>query len=109
MDVKAMEAILNQLKATEALANGQSARPASPSQGSAASGFAESLRHAVDAVNSESMKAGQMVDAQSSGHAQIDINQIMVALEKADLSFQAMVEVRNKLVHAYQKIMNLQV
>jgi|SRR6056297_3566167 len=107
MDVKAMEAIVNQLKATEALANGQPAKPGA--KGGANGGFAESLRHAVDAVNSEEMKAGNMVDAQSSGHSQVDINQIMVALEKADLSFQAMVEVRNKLVSAYQKIMNLQV
>jgi len=106
MDVKAMDAIINQLRATEALGNSTSAAPGTKG---ATGSFADTLRHAVDAVNSEQMKAGQMVDAQATGSSQIDVNQIMVALEKADLSFQTMVEVRNKLVSAYKKIMDLQV
>lgn len=106
MEIKAMEAILSQLRATEAMANGVSATP--QSQG-APGAFADTLRHAIDAVNTAQNQAGQLVSAQAAGRSQIDINQIMVALEKADLSFQAMVEVRNKLVGAYQKIMDLQV
>ncbi len=106
MEIKAMEAILNQLRATEAMANGALATPQPQDTPGA---FADTLRHALDAVNTAQVQAGHLVSAQAAGRSQIDINQIMVALEKADLSFQAMVEVRNKLVGAYQKIMDLQV
>ena len=39
----------------------------------------------------------------------VNLQEVMVSLQKANLSFQTMVQVRNRLVNAYQEIMNMQV
>jgi len=44
-----------------------------------------------------------------SGSPDANLQDVMVSLQKASLSFQTMVQVRNKLVTAYQEIMNMQV
>jgi len=39
----------------------------------------------------------------------VQMSELMVSLQKSNVSFQAMVEVRNRLVSAYQEIMNMQI
>lgn len=105
MSSKALESVLNQLKATAAMVN----EPAAKSSTMAGTDFAATLRSAIDTVNQQQQIATGLSNAVAGGNSEINISRVMVALEKADLSFQAMVEVRNKLVSAYQEIMNLQV
>ncbi len=105
MNSKALESVLNQLKATAAMAGEPPARAPTV----AGTDFAATLRSAIDTVNQQQQVATGLSNAVAGGNSDINISQVMVALEKADLSFQAMVEVRNKLVSAYQEIMNLQV
>ncbi len=74
-----------------------------------ASSFSSVLAKSVSQVNSVQMHAGEMTKAFESGAAGVDLSDVMVSLQKAEISFKAMTEVRNKLVSAYQDIMNMPV
>ncbi len=97
--------LLNQLRSTAALARGETAA-AGPT---AESGFADLLKRSIDGVNETQQSAAKLTEAFESGDKQADLAEVMVALQKASISFQAMTQVRNKLVSAYQDVMNMQV
>ncbi|MDH4078560.1 MAG: flagellar hook-basal body complex protein FliE [Nitrospira sp.] len=75
---------------------------------SGASGFLDSLKSAIGKVNEAQMEAGQAIDNLMTGETQ-DIHRTMVALQQADVSFQLMMQIRNKLVTAYEEIQRMQV
>jgi flagellar hook-basal body complex protein FliE len=72
------------------------------------SGFLDSLKSAIGKVNEAQTDAGQAVDALMTGETQ-DLHRTMVALQQADVSFQLMMQVRNKLVAAYEEIQRMQI
>lgn len=72
-------------------------------------GFSNMLSEAVSAVNSNQTQAAKLADAFQKGEPDVQMSEVMLSLQKANISFQAMVEVRNRLVSAYQEIMNMQV
>jgi flagellar hook-basal body complex protein FliE len=67
------------------------------------------LKSAVDEVNSAQMDAKQLSRQFEAGDPDVNLQDVVLSLQKASLSFQTMVQVRNKLVSAYQEIMNMQV
>jgi len=71
-------------------------------------GFGSVLTDAIKEINQLQMDADQAI-----AKVQIDeagsIHEAMIALEKADVSFRAMMQVRNKIIEAYQEIMRMQV
>jgi flagellar hook-basal body complex protein FliE len=69
--------------------------------------FAELLSASVEKVNDMQVSAAQTAEAFEKGSAETTLPEVMIALQKANLSFQAMTEVRNRLVSAYQDIMNM--
>ena len=69
--------------------------------------FTDLLKKAVDSVNETQMKAGELTKAYELGDESVDITQVMIQLQKASVSFEAMTQVRNRLVSAYQDIMNM--
>jgi flagellar hook-basal body complex protein FliE len=69
--------------------------------------FGAVLREAVDKVSAQQGAASDMATAFQTGSTDASVAEVMVAMQKASLSFQAMTEVRNKLVDAYQEIMNM--
>jgi flagellar hook-basal body complex protein FliE len=71
-------------------------------------GFVDSLKSAIGNVNDAQKEAGRAVDALMTGETQ-DIHRTMVALQQADVSFQLMMQVRNKLVAAYEEIQRMQI
>lgn len=71
--------------------------------------FADLLGDSLDAVNQAQSKAKELASAFEAGDENVDLAQVMISLQKASLSFDAMTEVRNKLVSAYQEIMNMPV
>ena len=70
-------------------------------------GFAELLKSSMNAVNEAQTSAADMAAALERGEKSVTLPEVMIALRKASLSFQAMTEVRNRLVIAYQEIMNM--
>lgn len=71
--------------------------------------FSSLLSESINQVNALQTKAGQQASAYEAGEPGADLTQVMISLQKASLSFQAMTEVRNKLVNAYQEVMNMPV
>jgi flagellar hook-basal body complex protein FliE len=69
--------------------------------------FADSLGRLVDAVKTSSGAANDAVGGMLNGSA--DVHDAMIALQRADLTLQLTVQVRNKLVDAYQEIMRMPV
>ena len=70
--------------------------------------FANILRQGLDAVNEHQTKASELTDAFSRGTPGVELPQVMLEASKASVSFKALSEVRNRLVSAYQDIMNMQ-
>ena len=71
--------------------------------------FSNMFKNAVNQVNETQMHAGELTKQFELGNSDIDVTDVMINLQKASVSFQAMTQVRNKLVGAYQEIMNMSV
>ena len=80
---------------------------ATPAAAAGSSQFSNLLKDAIQQVNDvEQGSQGELDKFLNNGS---DLHSVMIALEKADLSFQMMMQVRNKIVSAYQEIMKAQV
>ncbi len=71
--------------------------------------FAGMMQQAIDQVNQSQTEASQLREALEMGDPNVDIAEVMVAMQKSSVSFQALTEVRNKLLTAYQDVMNMPV
>jgi flagellar hook-basal body complex protein FliE len=69
--------------------------------------FIETLESAMNQVEQLQAQADNKVESLLQGNG-TDVHSAMIAVEKADLSFQLMMQVRNKIVQAYQEISRLQ-
>jgi flagellar hook-basal body complex protein FliE len=65
------------------------------------------LKQGIDQVNSAQQKATSLATQFEQGVPGIELPQVMLEMQKASVSFRAVTEVRNKLVDAYQSIMNM--
>jgi flagellar hook-basal body complex protein FliE len=102
-----IDQMVNQLRAVAA----QASVTPSPASAQALPGqdFSSLLKSAVDEVNNAQMDAKQLSRQFEAGNPDVNLQDVVLSLQKASLSFQTMVQVRNKLVSAYQEIMNMQV
>ena len=71
--------------------------------------FTNLFKDAVNKVNETQQAASELKTQFELGNPNVDLVDVMLASQKSSLSFQAMTQVRNKLVSAYQEIMNMQV
>lgn len=69
--------------------------------------FASLLKQSINSVNTQQTTASAMSTAFETGESDVSLAEVMVAMQKASVSFQAMVQVRNKLVDAYKDVMNM--
>lgn len=108
MDRSAIDSVLSQLRAVQSAAVGQpaAAKAAPAVQGAS---FGDVLKNSIDQVNSTQQKAGEMTRAFELGSSDVNLHDVMVQMAKANISFQTMIQVRNRLVSAYQDVMNMQV
>ena len=81
--------------------------PTAPSSAEGGEGFGATLKNAINQVNELSDTSDQKVTELLKGDRQ-DIHNVMIAVEKADIAFQLMMQVRNKIVNAYQEVSKLQ-
>lgn len=130
IDSSRIEAMMAQLKAA-------ATRPATPSAGSASSAlasggiggigglgktggaegvessskvsFSDALKAQLDNVSKAQDQADDMGKKFAAGDDSVSLSDTMIAMQKASITFQATVQVRNKLVSAYHEIMNMQV
>ena len=106
MDTLGIEQMLSALRTTAAQASGKTAE-SSPAAGGA--DFAQNLQGSIDKVNQTQLKSDQMAEKLAAGDTTQNLHEVMIALQTASVSFQEMVQVRNKIVSAYQDVMNMQV
>ena len=71
--------------------------------------FAEALKASLNQVNQVQVNAENLGKNFAMGDDRVSLSDVMIASQKANISFQATVQVRNKLVSAYQDIMNMQI
>jgi flagellar hook-basal body complex protein FliE len=69
--------------------------------------FGSVLKASIGEVNNLQQSASALATAFEQGQPGIDITRVMVEAQKASLAFRAMSEVRNRLVSAYQEVMNM--
>lgn len=70
--------------------------------------FGKILGDLVQQVNAMDKSTGQSIEKLIAGEAD-NIHQVMIAAEEASLTFSLMMEIRNKLIEAYQEIMRMQI
>ncbi|HME11452.1 MAG TPA: flagellar hook-basal body complex protein FliE [Candidatus Acidoferrum sp.] len=83
---------------------GSSAAPSSP--GAGANDFMSTLQNAMEQVGDLQSEADSKVAQLLTGNGQ-DVHSTMIAVQKANLAFEMMVQVRNKILAAYQQVSNL--
>lgn len=101
--------VLSQIRAMQAQASGAALRgeqiaPQAPSES-----FSSVLKTGLDAVNKMQKTAGDLTTRFELGEPGVELVDVMIAKQKASVGFKAAAEVRNKLVAAYQDVMNMPV
>lgn len=108
IDASRIESMMAQLKAAAARAQGN-IDPIPAEQPAGKVDFAAVLKSSLDNVNAAQSKADQMTQRFALGDDSVNLSDVMIAMQKSSIAFQATVQVRNKVVSAYQDIMNMQV
>ena len=111
METRGLDQILGQLRTAAALAGGGVGKAAGAAAAGATKGtdFANMLKASLDHVNGMQQAAVQKSRDFELGAADSSLQDVMVSIQKANISFQQTVQVRNKLVSAYHDIMNMQI
>jgi len=104
MSITAIESVLQQMRAT-ALQAGFA--PTAPADSVETGGFAAELKRSLDNISGAQTQAYGQAEAFELGKPGVALNDVMVDLQKANVAFQTGLQVRNRLVTAYQEVMNL--
>lgn len=107
MAIQGIEGVLSQLQATASVARNQ-AVDAGAGMGQGVS-FAGQLHAALDRISEKQGAARAQAEKFTLGEPGIALNDVMTDLQKASVSMQMGIQVRNKLVAAYQEVMQMQV
>lgn len=111
IDSSRIQAMMEQLKAA---ATRPAASPLAPagvaeSGGATKVSFSDALKNSLDSVNASQVKADELGQAFAAGDDKVNLSDVMISIQKANINMQASVQVRNKLVSAYHEIMNMQI
>lgn len=103
--------LLMQMRAAQAEASQQTTQIALPSQseGSDSVSFSSLMKSAVNQVNETQQTSNKLKTAFEMGDPNVSLADAMIASQKASVAFQATVQVRNKLVSAYEEVMRMSV
>jgi flagellar hook-basal body complex protein FliE len=103
-----IDSVLAQIRSLSSQARVGTPQATAP-QKSGPSEFATLLSKGIDSVNQTEQSAAKLSDAFQRGDPGVELPQVMIEMQKASVSFRALTEVRNRVVSAYQDIMNMQV
>lgn len=70
--------------------------------------FAAFLQDSIDKVNQSQIEADIMAEKLARGE-NVDLHEVMIAAQKASITLSAAMEIRNKVVEAYQEVMRMQI
>jgi len=115
MDTKNLDSMMARMQAMQAaMATGLPGAPTNvdPKAGNGVdfqNDFQNILKNAIENVNSAQNAAQAKAQAFSAGNSDTSLEEVIVSLQKANLSLQGMIAVRNRLVDAYKEVTSLQV
>ncbi len=110
MSIGQIGQVLDQIRALQGRNMNATAAPMTASMTAPrATDFASMLKNSVDHIATMDSKATALADSYEAGDKSVDLTKVMLEVQKASLAFHAMTEVRNKLVDAYQQVMNMSV
>jgi flagellar hook-basal body complex protein FliE len=105
VNTQGIDQLLQELNSLSARAAGQQ----EPASAEGVPEFGAALKTALEQANDAQQEAVRLQREFDLNAPNVNLHEVMVSLQKASLSFQTMVQVRNRLVSAYQEIMNMQV
>ncbi len=105
MDAMNIDRILSQMRVLSAQAAGQAPITNIPAENT----FASTLKNTLGQVNDMQVTATNMQENFEKGGSGMDVAKVMIAGKKAEIAFQATVQVRNKFIDAYHDIMNMSI
>jgi len=111
MDTKNLDSMMARMQAMQAaMATGLPGAPTNvdPKAGNGVD-FQNILKNAIENVSNASNAAQAKAQACSAGNSDTSLEEVIVSLQKANLSLQGMIAVRNRLVDAYKEVTSLQV
>ena len=97
----------NQRMDNDLAIRGQVDKPSGPEKVRETPGFGDMLSQAVDKVNDLQSTTGDLRTAYERGDPGVDITQVMIASQKSSVAFEGLSQVRNRVVKAYENIMNM--
>lgn len=101
--------IINMMNSIEAFNPATKLDFSSNQQVSKEQNFVAELKMALDKISQTQIEASKQAKAFEMGEPNVSLNEVMVNMQKSSISLQFGVQVRNKLVAAYQEIMNMNV
>jgi flagellar hook-basal body complex protein FliE len=108
MSSLAIQQVLSEMRALQARATGGAVH--APAAGAPQPAeFANMLKGTMDKIATMQNQATSLAQSYEAGDKSVDLTRVMLEVQKAGLAFHAMTEVRNKLVDAYQQVMNMSV
>lgn len=104
--------LLTQMRAMQAQAS-DSVKPAPMQQGEGEQSnrvdFAKAMQNAVGQVNELQQNSGDLKTAFEMGDPNVNLVDVMMASQKASVAFESTIQVRNKMVEAYQEVMRMSI
>jgi len=88
---------------------GVNGQPLAKPQATGAASFGDAMAQAMKGVSASQNEAGRLQREVQLDNPNVSLEETMVAMQKAQIGFQATLQVRNRLVSAYSEIMNMQV
>ena len=79
------------------------------SENSESEKFSSLLKNSIDKVNEQQMGAAELANRFEKGDSSVELSRVMIEMQKARVSFEAVKQVRNQLVTAYQEVMSMPV
>jgi flagellar hook-basal body complex protein FliE len=101
-----IDRVLSQIRSLSSQMKGLDATKAAVPQTGGAE-FSNLMKQGIDQVNQAQQSASSLATAFERGAPGVELPQVMLEMQKASVSFRALTEVRNRLVNAYQEIMNM--
>ncbi|HEY9572441.1 MAG TPA: flagellar hook-basal body complex protein FliE [Pusillimonas sp.] len=107
--LSAIESMLSQMRAVAQAASSTPSASAKSVTGANGGGFASELARSLERVSTLQNDSASQARAFQMGAPDISLNDVMIDMQKAGIAFQATVQVRNRLVAAYQEIASMPV
>ncbi len=109
IDTSQIQAMMQKLKTMAAQTESPSLQPVAPEENAQHLDFGNVLKASLDKVNEAQQTASQLGERFAKGDDSVNLADVMIAGQKAGIALQTTIQVRSRLVSAYNDIMNMQV